>query len=103
VNVHGATERIQHVGWNDQAISSYDCRVSTCGSNPVSNVCASEIRGLPKIKALHRSETLDRARLEAQAPAGRPVRLREDERNVVPSRNQGREGPFCEVGCSGEN
>jgi hypothetical protein len=52
VNVDGATERIQDIGGDDQAISSYDCRVGTYGSNPVGNVRASEIRRLPKLKTL---------------------------------------------------
>jgi hypothetical protein len=103
VNVHRATERIQHIGRNDQAIRSHDCRVGSYRSNAVRNVGAPETRRLPKIKSLYGSETLDRTWLEAQAPAGRSVRLSEDERNIVPSRNEGREGPLCKVGCSGED
>jgi hypothetical protein len=58
---------------------------------------------LPKIEAPSGGKALDRSRLEAQAPAGRPVRLSEDECKLVASRNERRQGPFRELGCSGEN
>jgi hypothetical protein len=48
-------------------------------------------------------KTLDRTELETQATARRPIRLGEDEGNLVPRRNQGRESPFREIGCAGEN
>ena len=103
VNVQGATQGIQDIGRDNQPVGGDDGRVRTRGANPRRGVGPSEIRGLPELQPLFQRKTLDRTRLETQAAAGGPIRLGQDERNLVPCRNEGREGPFREVGCAGEN
>jgi hypothetical protein len=87
----------------DEPVGGNDHGVRLQRAQSLMGLRLAQRRRLVYIEALPFGEHLDRARRGVHAAAGGPVGLREDERDIVPGRDQPGEGAFSECRRAGED
>jgi hypothetical protein len=98
VDVDGAVRcSIQHGLRKDQSVRRDDKRLRLRCPNPRDAGFALEMLRLIDLEALRLRQALYRAGDRAQAPAGRTIRLRENQRNVVTGVHKTGQSPLGEL------
>ena len=103
MDVQRAMRRNLERAWRqDQSIRRHDDNVRPRCSQAIERSFIGQLLRLKHFNAARPGQLLYRTLRWLQAAAGRPVRLREHERNVVPGVKQRRQRTRCELWSTGE-
>jgi len=93
----------EHCRRQDQTVGGDDHGVRCGVAQPLVDCGVAQSRRLEHLDAALDGEDFHRARIGAQAAASRPVRLRQNQRDVVPGLEQPGERSFSESRRAGED